>query len=126
MPTRKRRVFISFDVDNDEVLKDFIIGQAKNPDSPFTIENWSLKEAAPEANWLAVAEQRIQRVDSLVIMLGQSTYRAPGVLKEVRLANALNKHKFQIIGYRGQNPTSVPGGGTRASNKTIGTGSESI
>ncbi len=31
----KKRVFVSFDFDNDRTLKDFIIGQARLPDSPF-------------------------------------------------------------------------------------------
>ena len=30
-----KRVFVSFDYDYDKTLKDFLIGQAKNPDSPF-------------------------------------------------------------------------------------------
>jgi len=49
----KKRVFISFDFDNDKTLKDFIIGQAKNEDSPFEVSDYSLKEAAPEKDWLA-------------------------------------------------------------------------
>ena len=32
-----KRVFVSFDFDNDKSLKDLIIGQAKNPDSPFEV-----------------------------------------------------------------------------------------
>ena len=32
-----KRVFISFDFDNDKRLKDFIIGQSKLPDSPFEV-----------------------------------------------------------------------------------------
>ena len=30
--TGKKRVFVSFDFDNDKVLNDFITGQARNPD----------------------------------------------------------------------------------------------
>ena len=33
----KKRVFISFDFDNDKRLKDFIVGQSRLPDSPFQI-----------------------------------------------------------------------------------------
>jgi hypothetical protein len=44
----KKKVFVSFDFDNDKVLKDFIIGQAKLDDSPFEVIDFSLKEAAPE------------------------------------------------------------------------------
>lgn len=44
----KKPVFVSFDFDNDKVLKDFIIGQSKHGDSPFSVIDHSLKEAAPE------------------------------------------------------------------------------
>ncbi|WP_291648972.1 hypothetical protein [Bosea sp. (in: a-proteobacteria)] len=40
----KKRAFISFDYDNDETLKTFLIGQAKLPDSPFELADWSIKE----------------------------------------------------------------------------------
>ena len=32
-----KRVFISFDFDHDEELRDALVGQAKNPQSPFSI-----------------------------------------------------------------------------------------
>ena len=44
----KNKVFISFDFDNDRALKEFMVGQARNADSPFEISDHSLKEAAPE------------------------------------------------------------------------------
>lgn len=34
---RKARVFVSFDFDNDRMLKDFVVGKAKNVDSPFEV-----------------------------------------------------------------------------------------
>ena len=43
----KKKVFVSFDFDNDKKLKDFIVGQSRLPDSPFEIIDTSLKEAAP-------------------------------------------------------------------------------
>lgn len=111
MPYRKRRVFISFDFDNDLVLKNFIVGQSKNPDSPFEIEDWSMKEAAPEKDWEAKARARINRCDTVIIMLGPKTYAARGVLKEVNIARELMKEIFQIIGYRDGNYTAVPNAG---------------
>ena len=39
----KKKVFVSFDFDNDKVLKDFLIGQAKLEDSPFEVADHSLK-----------------------------------------------------------------------------------
>ncbi len=48
MAQSKTRVFVSFDFDNDKKLKDFIIGQSRNPDSPFEVADFSMKEAAPQ------------------------------------------------------------------------------
>lgn len=40
----KKRVFISFDYDHDSDLKNLLVGQARNEDSPFEIADWSVKE----------------------------------------------------------------------------------
>lgn len=111
MPTRKRRVFVSFDYDNDKFLKEAIVGQAKKEDSPFEIENWSMSEAAPEADWLKDATARINRADTVVVMLGEKTYKASGVLKEVKVTNELGKNRFQVIGYSDKKCPGVTGAG---------------
>ncbi len=108
----KKRVFVSFDFDNDKVLKDFIIGQAKNQDSPFEISDCSLKEAAPEKEWLERAKLAISRADVFMIMLGSKTKNASGVLKELKVAVDKEKKRFQIIGYeKGTEEWAVPNGG---------------
>ena len=108
----KTKVFVSFDFDNDKVLKDFIIGQAANSDSPFEVSDYSLKEAAPEADWLDKASRAIACADVFMIMLGPKTRWASGVLKEVSVAIEKEKRKFQIIGYAsGTEEWEVPGGG---------------
>jgi hypothetical protein len=106
------KVFVSFDYDNDKTLKDFIIGQAKLPDSPFDVADHSLKEAAPEKEWEAKARAAINRCDKFLVMLGPKTVDAPGVLKEVAMAMELEKPRFQVIGYTdGTEDWAVPGGG---------------
>jgi hypothetical protein len=40
----KVKVFISFDYDHDVDLKNLLVGQAKNEDSPFEITDMSVKE----------------------------------------------------------------------------------
>ncbi len=40
----KVKVFISFDYDHDVDLKNLLVGQAKNEDSPFEITYMSVKE----------------------------------------------------------------------------------
>lgn len=108
----KTKVFVSFDFDNDKTLKDLIIGQAKNADSPFEVSDHSLKEAAPEKEWEAKARAAISRADKFIVLLGPQTVDAPGVLKEVAMALELKKHRFQVIGYKnGTSAWSVPGGG---------------
>jgi hypothetical protein len=105
-------VFISFDFDNDEKLRDFIVGQARNPDSPFNIADHSLKESAPGKDWLDKARRAISRSDVFIVMLGPKTRFASGVIKEVRIANELGKRKFQIIGYsEGTEDWAVPNAG---------------
>jgi hypothetical protein len=108
----KKKVFVSFDFDNDRILKEFIIGQAKHPDSPFDVTDVSMKEAAPEKDWEDKAKGKISSCDVVIVMVGASTYRAPGVLKEVKFANVMNKKIIQVIGYKDGNYTRVEGAGT--------------
>jgi hypothetical protein len=108
----KKCVFVSYDIDNDQTLKDFIIGQSRLNDSPFEVIDHSSKEAAPEKDWLDKARAAIARSEAVIVMLGSKTRSAPGVLKEVKLANELKKEKFQIIGYKdGSEDWAVPGAG---------------
>ncbi len=107
----KKRAFISFDFDNDKRLKDFIIGQARLPDSPFDVIDASLKEAAPIKTWEDKARAAIKRSDIVIVMVGPYTYRAPGVLKEVKMAREEGVKIVQVIGYKDGNYTAVPDAG---------------
>jgi hypothetical protein len=108
----KTRVFVSYDFDNDKTLYDFIIGQAKLPDSPFDVSDHSLKEAAPESDWQVKAHAAISRADKFIVMLGSRTRNASGVKREVAMAKTLGKNRFQIIGYRdGSKDWALPDAG---------------
>ena len=113
----KKKVFVSFDFDRDVTLRDFIVGQAKNADSPFSISDYSLKESKPEKDWEAKAHAAIARSDVFIVMLGSRTRFASGVKKEVAMANRLLasghiQNRFQIIGYRdGSTDWRVPNAG---------------
>ncbi|MCM2482387.1 MULTISPECIES: TIR domain-containing protein [Burkholderia] len=107
----KTRVFVSFDFDNDRVLKDFILGQAKLGDSPFEIIDHSLKEAAPERDWEKKARAAISRADIVVVMVGPKTHKAQGVLKEVAMARDAGIKIVQVIGYKDGDYTAVPDAG---------------
>ena len=107
----KKPVFVSFDFENDKVLKEFIIGQSKHPDSPFEVIDHSLKEEAPEKEWADKARRAIKRSEITLVMVGPKTHKAPGVIKEVAMARAENRKIVQIIGYKDGQYTAVPNAG---------------
>lgn len=107
----KKKVFVSFDFDNDRVLKDFIIGQARLADSPFEVVDHSLKEAAPEPDWPKKARAAIKRSELVLVVVGPHTHKAQGVLKEVAMAREEGIPIVQIIGYKDGNYTAVPNAG---------------
>jgi hypothetical protein len=107
----KKCVFVSFDFDNDRVLKEFIIGQSRLSDSPFEVTDTSLKEEQPMKTWEAKAKAAIARSDLVVVMVGPESHKAPGVLKEVGFARESNIPIVQIIGYRDGDYTAVPNAG---------------
>ena len=104
----KKLVFVSFDFDNDRALKEFVIGQARLPDSPFDIVNHSLNEAAPERDWVNKARSAIRRAEIVLVIAGTQTYRAGGVLQEVAIAREEAVPIVQIIGYKDRDCPSVP------------------
>lgn len=96
-PTRKPRVFVSFDFDNDQSLKHLLVGQTQRGDVAFQIVDGSLKEAAPEHNWQAKARREIRSSDLVVVLLGRKTHRAPGVLEEVKIAREERVRIVQLL-----------------------------
>ena len=106
-----KKVFISFDYDEDKSLKDLFIGQAKNPICPFEVIDNSLQEAAPEKDWEKKAEERMSRADIVLVLVGTKTYQAPGVLKEIKLARQLKKKIVQLIGHKDGKHKRVPQAG---------------
>ena len=98
-PTHYRpRVFISFDFDHDEELKNALVGQSRHPSSPFEVYDWSLKEAAPERDWKQKARQRISAVGIVIFICGQYTDVARGVATELAMARELKKPYFFLRG----------------------------
>ncbi len=97
MAQTKVPVFISFDYDHDATLKEFLVGQSKNDDSPFFIEDWSIKEASTD--WKDKAKTRIKRAAQVIVICGKHTDTATGVNVEVRLAREVGTPYFLLAGY---------------------------
>ncbi|MBU2592586.1 TIR domain-containing protein [Patescibacteria group bacterium] len=93
---QKKRAFISFDFDNDEQLKNLLSGQAKNPDSPFYFEDWSVKEPFPQSTWKSDVRTKIKQCDFVIVLIGLNTHNCSGVLEEIRIANEENIPTFGI------------------------------
>lgn len=102
-----KRAFISFDYDNDARLKDLLVGQAKNSDTPFEIADWSIKTASP--TWKAEARRRIKSAGLVIVLCGQNTHTAVGVAEELRIAKEEGVPYFLLAGYTGESkkPTSA-------------------
>ena len=107
----KKRVFVSFDYDNDARLKDLLVGQSKNPDSPFELADWSIKEHVT-GDWKEKARKRIRAVDVVCVLCGTKTHTATGVAAELSLAQEEKIDYFLLQGYSDQTctkPTSAKG-----------------
>jgi hypothetical protein len=87
---------VSFDFDHDAKMARLLSYQSKLPAAPFAAENWSLKEAAAERDWLVNAAARIKRCDVVLVLVGPHTHRAQGVLKEVAVARKLGVRVVQV------------------------------
>ncbi|WP_456283479.1 TIR domain-containing protein [Microbacterium sp. JZ101] len=92
-----QRAFISFDYDNDARLKDLLVGQSKNPDSPFTIADWSIKE--PSADWKDKARRRIRASGLVIVLCGKNMRTATGVAVELAIAQEEGIPYFLLAGY---------------------------
>ena len=93
----KTRVFTSFDFDHDQDLRNLLVGQSKNPDSPFEMADWSLKEPL-SGDWKKKVRERIKRVNQMIVICGEKTDTATGVSVEVRIAQEEGKPYFLLWG----------------------------
>jgi len=89
--------FISFDYDHDEDLRVMLVGQSKNPDTPFSIADWSVKEPMT-GNWKQKVRGRIQRTKVMAVICGHHTNTASGVNAEILIARELGIPYFLLSG----------------------------
>ena len=91
------RVFISFDFDHDDDLRNALVGQARNSNSPFTISNWSLKEPLT-GDWKRKIRDRIALTTLTIVICGHHTHTASGVSTELEITQGLGKPYFLLCG----------------------------
>lgn len=93
----KKRVFISFDFDYDLDLKNLLVGQAKNDDSPFEITDWSIKDEL-SGDWKDKVRERIKLVSLVIVICGEHTDTATGVSAEVEITREEGISYFLLKG----------------------------
>ena len=96
MVMARTKIFVSFEYKTGHGLKEDLIAQARQPDSPFSVTDFSLREREPESGWLDKARRAIERCDVFVTLLSKDTHTAPGVLEEIKIARRLGKPRFQL------------------------------
>ena len=101
------KIFVSFEFDKDNDLKNNFYEQAKE-NTPHRVQNSSLNRAYPNQQWKDKARSAIRKCDIVVVLMGQDTHNAPGVEIEIAIARQLNKPIVQILPQR-RPYTGVPG-----------------
>ena len=89
-------IFVSFEFEKDNNLKNSFYFQARQQ-SQHRVRNCSLNKEYPDEAWKKKARQAIQVCDVVLILVGQDTHNAPGVLVETDIARNLNKPTIQVL-----------------------------
>lgn len=108
----KKRAFISFDYDHDEGARLMLAGQAKHPDTPFDFTDGSVKDHLP-GDWKEKVRRRMEYIDVVIVLCGQSTHLATGVSAELSIAREMGKPYFLLAAYSDKTctkPTSAQPG----------------
>ena len=95
----KKRVFISFDFDNDKDLRGDLVAQSHDPRSPFSIEDCSLRASYDEL-WRAKVRRIIRDSDLTIVICGAHTDVAAGVAAEITITQEERKPYFLLRGRR--------------------------
>ena len=100
----KKRVFISYDYDNDNGAKVMLAGQAMLDDSPFDFKDSSVKEHLT-GDWKDKVRRRMANIDIVIVLCGQTTHTAKGVAAEVEIAQEKGMEYFLLAAYSDVNCT---------------------
>ena len=103
---KNSRIFISFAIE-DERLRDFLVGQAKNEKSPFSFVDMSVKKAW-DSEWKANCRKKIKGCDGVIGIITNNTKSADGQLWELKCAYEEGLPVLLIWGTRDNRPAYLP------------------
>jgi len=90
------RAFISFDVDHNSDHKVLFAGQASHSKTPFSHEDWSVKEPMLQSQWEALVKAKIGKTHFMIVLVGKHMATATGVAKEIAMAKTQNVPIFGV------------------------------
>lgn len=111
------RAFISFDYDHNENEKILFVGQAKNSKTPFNVDDWSSKSSLPQNQWERLIEEKINKCNMIIVLVGKYMASAGGVTKEISFAANNDIPVFGVYVGGGNTSSNLPDGLQR--NRTI-------
>lgn len=79
-----KRIFIAFAIE-DKTSRDFLVGQAKNDNSPFEFVDMSVK-IPWETDWESRCRTKMKGCDGVIVLISKSTPSATGQLFEIKTA----------------------------------------
>lgn len=94
IPDRKKRVFISFAIE-DKQYRDFLVEQARKSKSPFEFIDMSAKKPWKQSEWQKRCRTKIKRCDGVIVLLSKKTFHASGVRWEMKCAN---EEEIKMVG----------------------------
>jgi len=100
------RIFISFAVE-DKTYRDFLVGQARNQNSPFTFVDMSVKQPW-DSSWKTSCRTKIKGCDGVIALVSKNTAKATGQLWEISCAK---EEKIPVRGVyieADNKPTTLP------------------
>ena len=92
----KKRIFISFAIE-DANLRDLLVGQVKNENSPFEFVDMSVK-APWDYAWKTNCRRKIKGCDGMLIIVTKNTKNADGQLWEINCAGEEDVPRLGIWG----------------------------
>lgn len=102
----KKRIFISFAME-DRNLRDFLVGQSKNDNSPFEFVDMSVKEPW-DSEWKTRCRTKIKGCDGVIAIVTRNTKNASGQLWEIKCAKEEHIPCRGIWGHNDDTDFSLP------------------
>lgn len=101
-----KRVFISFAIE-DSYLRDFMVGQAKNHNSPFEFIDMSVKEPW-SSQWKTKCRTKIKGCDGVLAIITKNSMKADGERWELTCAKEEDVPSLGIWGNDNHAGVKVP------------------